>query len=229
MAFKLRTAQTARSAYSILVSEEALRVGTAKAFQGAEPIKKPDFPKNATFTRFQRVREDLDEDSVNIIQHAGRKLSDRVEDILGKLLKTEWLLVDIPEFQRLASFNKSLYSSSSYRNENYLRGLTSNMLRRLTAYVRGRVLFCLMLNITDQQSTIGTTHRQLENWAGTVVEEYHVVYNHFADKERMMTRAFWEILRGLNWNVDQGMGGDGETNHVRDVLPGKELHSSIVF
>ncbi len=73
-----------RAAYSVLVSEEALRIGHNKNWLNAD--SRIDMPLSKAQTLFGRKMEDLDEDSINMIQHAGLDFAARIDGILQGFL-----------------------------------------------------------------------------------------------------------------------------------------------
>jgi hypothetical protein len=216
MGIALQNATITRYAYSILVSEEALRVGAGKYFQEfSTPNKQTIYGKDVT--RFDRVREDLDEDILNSIQHAGRNFSSRVESALGELLNREmkWFF-NIPEFLKLTSFKEYLDAtagSDPLDGLAFQKKLIAEFIDGLGGYVRGRVLYSILANLSYDQSKTATDHRNAENWHGPPVGFFDMIYNDLSDHERMVTRGFWEILRSLEWSTNEG---GAYTNQVRD-------------
>jgi hypothetical protein len=214
----LKNSTLTRSAYSILVSEEALRVGAGKFFKESSQPKKHT-PIGKDVTRFGRIREDLDEDTLNSIQHAGRLFSTRIEETLGELLsrETKWFL-NIPEYAKLVAFKVYLdatVESGSSDDLKFKKKTINELIDGLGSYARGRILYCLFANLSYQQSKTTTDNRNAENWRGPADPFFDILYNTLSDHERMITRSFWEILRALDWTTD---GLEAYTNMVLNPL-----------
>ncbi len=228
----IRSHDLTRHGFSILVSEEALRVGSGKFF---EDIKFQQKPKNNTsyskgVTRFGRAIEDVDEDVLNLIQHAGRSMSSRIEKILGDLIDRDmdWLKT-IPEFVKLLAFQDSIQEFAkapqptlelaSYKER------VETLSGSLSDFVRGRIVFCLLDDLSYQQAQDGTNHRIAERWQslhgerGTPSFVYDHVFNSLSDYERMMTRDFWVMLRNVEWDL-----GEIYSNGLCDDLPYHHSH-----
>jgi hypothetical protein len=223
----IRSHALTRAGFSILVSEEALRVGTGKFF---EDIKFQHKPKNnASYSkgvaRFGRAIEDVDEDVFNLIQHAGRSMSSRIEKKLGELIHRDmdWLK-NIPEFAKLLAFQESIQEFAkapqpplelaSYQE------MVESLIGLLCDFVRGRIVFCLLDDLSYHQAKDGTDHRIAERWQslhgerGTPSFVYDHVYNSLSDYERMMTKDFWAMLRNVEWDL-----GEISSNRLCDDLP----------
>jgi hypothetical protein len=223
----IRSHVLTRAGFSILVSEEALRVGTGKFF---EEIKFQHKPKNNTsypkgVTRFGRVMEDVDEDVFNLIQHAGRSMSSRIEKKLGELINRDmdWLK-SIPEFEKLLTFRDSIQEFAKAPHPPLelasYQEMVESLIGSLGDFVRGRIVFCLLDDLTYQRAKDGTDHRIAERWQSlqgakaTPTFAYEVVYNSLSDYERMMTRDFWAMLRSIEWDL-----GEWYSNRLCDDLP----------
>jgi hypothetical protein len=227
MGLAIRSQVLTRAGFSILVSEEALRVGTGKFF---EEIKFQHKPKNNTsyskgVTRFGRVMEDVDEDVFNLIQHAGRSMSSRIEKKLGELINRDmdWLK-SIPEFEKLLNFRDSMQEFAKAPHPPIelaaYQEMVESLIGSLGDFVRGRIVFCLLDDLTYQRAKYGTDHRIAERWQSlqgakaTPTFTYEVVYNSLSDFERMTTRDFWAMLRSIEWDL-----GEWYSNRLCDDLP----------
>jgi hypothetical protein len=210
----------ARAGFAILVSEEALRVGENKYFKDVD-FKYKGRQHSKNLTRFGRVREDLDEDFLNIIQHAARSFSARIEKTLGDLLDGKWMET-LPEFAKLLAFQDHLNELdesgpySSHIKDQKLRA--ESLIGYLRHYVRGRIVYCLVDNMSYQQAKVGNDHRTAERWQSSEGREgpsyvHDVVYDSLSDFERMISRNFWEIMRGIEWTTNNGY-----SNRIRDNL-----------
>jgi hypothetical protein len=210
--------------FSILVSEEALRVGGGKYFQDIQFKSKNTNPYAKGVTRFGRAAEDLDEDVFNLIQHAGRNFSARIEKQLGELIDRDvkWLK-GMPEFAKLLAFQNHINAfSTSEHPPPGLKGAQQNvdsLIDLISNFVRGRIIFCLIDNLSYQQAKDGTDHRIAERWqsldahGGAASFVHDFIYNTLSDHERMMTRGFWEKLRAVEWDRNQ------YSNRLCDDLP----------
>ena len=203
-----------RAAFSILVSEEALRVGEKKYFKELEfKYKDREFGKG--LTRFGRVREDLDEDFLNIIQHAGRTFSARIETTLKGLLDIAWV-ESLPEFAKLRAFQDQLTTFDETGNHVKARkSKVDSLIRLIRHFVRGRLVYCLVENMNYYQSKDATNHRIAERWKfldSSMGPQYvhDVIYDSLSDFERILTRNFWEIVRGAEFTTGEF------TNRIHD-------------
>jgi hypothetical protein len=220
----LQSHTLARAGFAILVSEEALRIGGGKYFKKVPIKNKEDRQAQKDVTRFGRAREDLDEDTQNIIQHAGRNFSSRVEKVLGDLIEQDVHWLDkLPQFSKLLVFQELLNSmKESGKSSAYLlmtqREGVNTLISLLRHYVRGRVVYCLIDNLSYSQAKDGTNHRIAERWksleahSGGASFVHDFVYNMLSDHERMLTRGFWQMMRDLEWTTDQ------YSNHIRDNM-----------
>jgi len=209
----------ARAGFAILVSEEALRVGEKKYFKEIA-FKYKDRQLSKGLTRFGRVREDVDEDHLNIIQHAARNFSARIEKKLEELIDVVWMET-LPEFAKLRAFQDHLNAmdetgpySSHIKDQ---KSRVDSFIGFIRHYVRGRLVYCLVDNMSYQQAKDGTNHRIAERWQFLDGREgpnyvHDVVYDSLSDFERMMTRDFWVIMRGIEWTTND------YSNRIRDHL-----------
>jgi hypothetical protein len=227
----LQSQALTRAGFAVLVSEEAVRVGAEKYFEDIFINYKRDNQSSKGLTRFGRASEDLDEDVSNLIQHAGRSFSARIELKLGKLFEKEmkWL-EELPEFGKLLSFQKHLDTLGGSTNnvspdfvltdqKRSVDSLTSS----LRHYVRGRIVYRLLDNLSFQLAKNSSNHRIAERWQnldqlGDPCFVYDYIYNTLSDHERMVTRGFWEMMRGLDWSTSQS------TNELLDRLRGNNTY-----
>ncbi|KAI6708786.1 hypothetical protein B2J93_4849 [Marssonina coronariae] len=186
-----------RYAFTILVSEEALRVGTAKS--GSDGAKESN--ASTKITRFGRNRESLDEDLLNSIQHAGRNFHARIEQEVKILLNPAMVWVENrPEFQKLVSikdFIEAFADLSDVQLEEK-RSVINIAIANIKHYVRGRILWCFFQSLDEAQ---------VKNWNDRRWQEQHVVKGEFTQSiyssltgyERLMTRYLWSTMRMLRW------------------------------
>jgi hypothetical protein len=222
-----------RAGFAVLVSEEALRVGAEKYVEDISIKHKRHKVNNKGLTRFGRACEDLDEDVSNLIQHAGRSFSARIELKLSKLLEKQmnWL-GELPEFAKLLSFQQhvdTLVGSTKSASPGFIlidqKRSVDALVSSLRDYVRGRIVYRLLDDLSYQQSKDGTNHRIAERWQhldqpGGPCLIHGYIYNTLSDHERMVTRGFWEMMRAMAWDTNQ------PTNELLDQLQSNNTYSS---
>ncbi|PMD53334.1 uncharacterized protein K444DRAFT_635557 [Hyaloscypha bicolor E] len=222
-----------RAGFAVLVSEEALRVGAEKYVEDISIKHKRHKVNNKGLTRFGRACEDLDEDVSNLIQHAGRSFSARIELKLSKLLEKqmEWL-GELPEFAKLLTFQQhvdTLVGSTKSASPGFIlidqKRSVDALVSSLRDYVRGRIVYRLLDNLSYQQSKDGTDHRIAERWQhpdqlGGQCFVHDYIYNTLSDHERMVTRGFWEMMRAMAWDTNQ------PTNELLDQLQSNNAYYS---
>ncbi|KAK2627645.1 hypothetical protein QTJ16_002291 [Diplocarpon rosae] len=186
-----------RYAFTILVSEEALRVGTAKhGLDGAKEVN-----ASTKTTRFGRHRESLDEDMLNSIQHAGRNFHARIEQEVKTLLDPAMVWVENqPDFQKLVSI-KDFIEASANQSDPQLemkRSTINTVIGNIKHYVRGRIFWCFFQSLDEAQAKNWNDHRWQEQHVvkGEVTEN---VYSSLTGYERFMTRYPWATMRMLHW------------------------------
>ncbi|KAH8755925.1 hypothetical protein BGZ57DRAFT_859686 [Hyaloscypha finlandica] len=222
-----------RAGFAVLVSEEALRVGAEKYVEDISIKNKSHKVNNKGLTRFGRACEDLDEDVSNLIQHAGRSFSARIELKLSKLLEKQmnWL-GELPEFAKLLLFQQhvdTLVGSTKSASPGLIlidqKRSVDALVSSLRDYVRGRIVYRLLDDLSYQQSKDGTNHRIAERWqhldqpgGPCLIHDY--IYNTLSDHERMVTRGFWEMMRAMAWDTNQ------PTNELLDKLQSNNTYCS---
>ncbi|PBP16382.1 hypothetical protein BUE80_DR012830 [Diplocarpon rosae] len=186
-----------RYAFTILVSEEALRVGTAK--HGSDGAKECN--ASTKTTRFGRNRESIDEDMLNSIQHAGRNFHARIEQEVKTLLDPGMVWVEIqPDFQKLVRI-KDFIEASANQSDPQLeekRSIINTAIGNIKHYVRGRIFWCFFQSLDEAQA---------KNWNDRRWQEQHVVKGEFTENvygsltgyERFMTRYLWATMRMIRW------------------------------
>lgn len=208
----LNSPRLVRTAFSVLISEQALRIGTYHHFPEYRDDEKLIRGYGAGMTRFYRYRELLDEDTLNTVQHAGEQFASRIDAIATELLDPtmDWLR-DLPEYGKLkgmASFYASVEEGGiDTKRQQAILALDNELVH----YVRGRLLWCFIAELEIHQVKRFNEHRLLE--ACKTPFGTSVIYNGLRDKERLMTCFFWEIVRNLDWGLHC------TTNQIRDYLP----------
>lgn len=220
-----------RAAYAILVSEEAINCGS-------QLFLKPEFynpmlrlgtaANNKKFTRLGRIREAmvLDEDTVNLIQHAGQAFATRIEWVVKDLLdlKMAWLQC-VPELDKLRHFSQWLQVNLGITEKHYMIQNINKLTKDVSDYVKGCLFACIIKPLDFTQSQRANEHRAAENWDRRESVEFNHTYNRLTDYERVMTRFFWEHLNNIQWDIDQ------RTNTIHDDYYGNQRlldqHSSF--
>ena len=216
MGLILKNSNITRSAFGILVSEEALKVGAGKPSQLPTHVH-----VDSTVTRFNRRRESLDEDTVNAIQHAGRSLSDRIEGTIRDLLDPDltWMN-DLEQYAKVRSFKERMYADdeliSQLRDE--LDFVCTSLTKDLRDFVRGRVLATITqpLDFRLEQWAAGNRRSEnlFSNFSNPGMNFTSNVYNKLNEHERCCTRFFWLSLTSLDWSAYNGY----NTNLIHDYL-----------
>lgn len=185
----VQSSRLVRTAFSVLVSEEAMKIGTYHHF------KKGEHPSE--MTRMGRIHESIDEDALNIIQHAGHQFFTRVDTIVGNLFQRDvaWLH-ELPSF---ATLNRKILFDLTHGVK--VQGLISKLENELAHYVRGRLLWALIAPLDGSQIKRANEHRYMEAYKKPTVMNVNILYNGLKEKERIMTRFFWETLRDFGWGV----------------------------
>src|SRR6266536_6760 len=144
-----------RAAYSVLVSDTAMRVAS-RTEASSEVMKK--------HTRLMRPRDELDEDTINMIQHAGRDFFERIDQIMEGFVEKEmdWI-AKLPEYKKVTKFAEFVLKSEVGRGAAFAQHKTiiQELSICLNNFVRGRILWCLVSELYDHQVERGNNHRNL--------------------------------------------------------------------
>jgi hypothetical protein len=198
-----------RSAYSVLVSETAMRVA-ARTEASSEVMKKQ--------TRFMRQRDELDEDSINMIQHAGRDFFERIDKIMEEFVNKEmnWI-AKLPEYKKVTKFADFVLKYEVARGAAFSqhKSIIQELSICLNDFVRGRILWCLLTEWNSHQDEKGNSHRNLVSnfHKFACIGFFGLLYNDLVDRERVMTTFFWEVVRNVEWTTDV------RDNLIFDPLP----------
>jgi len=187
-----------RYAFTILVSEEAFRIGTGRSDAANQP--NTNYPAGKQVTKFGRARESLDEDTLNLIQHAGRNFHARIEQEVQLLLSPNmnWLHA-LPEFSKLLQF-KDFLERYSTADDSRLQNV-KKIINDLMHYIRGRLLWCFYQPLDEAERKNWYDHRNQErhelNGPST-----HDMFITLSEHEKVMTRFYWGCMRVLKWQPD---------------------------
>jgi hypothetical protein len=195
----LRMPMITRASFAVLVSEGAFRL----ACQSSGKLE--------TGSRLVRAQEELDEDLLNIIQHASQEFHDRIQETTTDLLdeRMAWFL-DLPEYRKICKFEDYNYKLKDRNKEDqflYERRKASiqKLLANLRGYVRGRIVFCMSQRIHETQNRMANDRRRQLQWRGPKRGEEHnfqEVYGQLAGRERVMLPYFWHALQAVYWQED---------------------------
>ncbi|PVH77237.1 hypothetical protein DL98DRAFT_274703 [Cadophora sp. DSE1049] len=209
-----------RYAFTVLVSEEAFRVGTTRSESTNQP--NTNYPAGKQVTKFGRARESLDEDTLNLIQHAGRNFHARIEQEVQLLLKPNmnWLHA-LPEFSKILKFKEFLETRASaddQRSQN-----VKKIIDNLIHYIRGRLLWCFYQPLDDSERKGWNDHRGQERHELNAVPSDDI-YTALAENEKLMTRFYWGFMRLLKWQPDNHRCA---TNLILDSIYPKTIEITV--
>ena len=192
-----------RSGFGVLVSEEALMIASRRLGNV--------IPDKLRSNRFGRVKEDLDEDVLNSVQHAGQAFHDRVQAEVHSLLddRGSWFK-NCPEYLKICRFEAYLNTTKA---ENWpafekSKSALQELLVNLRHHVRGRLLLNFTEPLEQSQASLGNQHRQAEQYLEPFECDFADMYDHLKDQERIYTRFFWGSLRSIRWE-------SLDSNHLR--------------
>jgi hypothetical protein len=199
MGYALENPKLTRSAFVILVSEEAFRIASSKP----SSLARGSSTHNNESTLFGRSREALDEDLVNAIQHAGRSFAEKIESIVEDLMdpKMRWL-EQLPDFAVLDKFDRFL-EGNKYLLQNEFedsKDAIMNLRSLLIDFVRGRILWCALQPLNEVQAKDALNHRFAENYIAPPATEFRDIYDGLTEHERYVTRFFWQNVNYLDWS-----------------------------
>ncbi|KAH7355434.1 hypothetical protein BKA65DRAFT_582370 [Rhexocercosporidium sp. MPI-PUGE-AT-0058] len=204
-----------RYAFTILVSEEAFRVGTARS----EPENQPNtnYSAGKQVTKFGRARESLDEDTLNLIQHAGRNFHARIEQEVQYLfsLNMNWLHA-LPEFGKILKIREFVEANTRlFDPEEQM--LVNAAIEELIYYTRGRLLWCFYQPLDHAEQKSWQEHRGQERHErdAPAASTPDTTFNELAEEEKLMTRFFWSTVRLLKWKPSDSR---CSTNLIRDQI-----------
>ncbi|KAH8594474.1 hypothetical protein B0O99DRAFT_178743 [Bisporella sp. PMI_857] len=192
----LQSPVIARPAFAILVSEEALNIAfrmcTKSDVVGAS--LQPSQIKGRT-SRFCRIVEHIDEDSLAAIQAAASDFQTRIQQIVDQLVDVnmDWMHM-LPEFTKLTDFKQSCLKMP-FTNK------IDDLMASLKKYVRAQILTVFAQPLSLNESTIAAKHRRAENyfyeWNGDFSRD---IFECMSDGEKVLTRFFWLMLRQIHWS-----------------------------
>ncbi|PQE09896.1 hypothetical protein CJF31_00003788 [Rutstroemia sp. NJR-2017a BVV2] len=195
----LKMPMITRASFAVLVSEGAFRLACQSS----------DKPESGS--RLVRAQEELDEDLLNIVQHASQDFYDRIQETTTDLLdeRMAWFL-DLPEYRKICKFEDYNYKLKERNKEDqflYERRKASiqKLLANLRGYVRGRIVFCMSQRIHETQNRIANDRRRQLQWRGPKRGDEHnfqEVYGQLTGRERVMLPYFWHALQAMCWQED---------------------------
>jgi hypothetical protein len=199
MGYALENSKLTRSAFAILVSEEAFRIASSKP----SSLARGSSMHTHESTLFGRPLEALDEDLVNAIQHAGRSFAEKIEATVEDLMdpKMRWL-EQLPDFAVLDKFDRFLEDNKHLLKNEFedAKDSVMNLKSLLIDFVRGRILWCALQPLNEVQAKDGLNHRFAENYIAPPATEFRDIYDGFTEHERYVTRFFWQNVNYLDWS-----------------------------
>jgi hypothetical protein len=199
MGYALENHKLTRSAFAILVSEEAFRIASAKP--SLLRVDNPWYNKKTTL--FGRPREAMDEDLINAIQHAGRSFAEKIESAIEDLVgpKMQWLK-KLPDFAVLEVFDRYLDDNKHLIKAEFgdAKDAVAGLQDLLINFIRGRILWCALQPLEEHLAKTAHNHRVNENYLLPPITEFKFIYNGLTEYERYTTRFFWQTLNCLDWS-----------------------------
>jgi hypothetical protein len=199
MGYALENSKLTRSAFAILVSEEAFRIASSKP----SSLTRGSSVHSNESTLFGRPREALDEDLVNAIQHAGRSFAEKIEATVEDLLdpKMRWL-EQLQDFAVLDKFDKFLEDNKHLLKNEFedAKEAVTNLKSMLIDFIRGRILWCTLQPLNEVQAKDSLNHRFVENYIAPPATEFRDIYDGLTEHERYVTRFFWQNVNYLDWS-----------------------------
>lgn len=196
MGLGLKSPILTRPSFAILVSEHAL--STISRECGAMEADK------AGTNQFSRLREDIDEDTLNAIQAAAYSLIGRVQDVLTDLCDSQmaWL-AKLPEYQKIDRIMTWANESSiSYDEKCLIKDSAETLKQALAHFVRGRLLWGFNAEINQDANDQANDHRKAETYAKEYTSDFaNDIYSAMAEKEKMITTFAWKSLKTLAWGT----------------------------
>ncbi|ESZ93839.1 hypothetical protein SBOR_5780 [Sclerotinia borealis F-4128] len=199
----LKIPMITRTAFSILVSEEALNVASRTLCK--------NYADRRRSYRYIRPREELDEDLWNVIQHASQDFCDRIQETITDLLdeRMAWFL-ELPEYRKICKFEDYCYKKKDQgKKEEALyekrKSVIQKLLINLRGYVRGRIVICLNQGLSHRDIAVANHHQRELQWefpeTGTQEgPDTNYIYDGLGECERVMLPYFWRSLQGLDWD-----------------------------
>jgi hypothetical protein len=196
----LKSPAIARSAFAILVSEEAMII--ASRIEGNCSAGKQ------TVSRFLRPREDNDESTVGAVEAAAYAFQARIQEVMDDLVDKNMVWFEnLSEFAKLRKFQ-----AHSKPEEMAKIGVFISHLRN---YVRGSILALLTADLPFRDSKDANSHRRAEQYLKSMDFDFESIWDSLKPRERIMTKFFWLLTRDLTL-------GSVYSNSLFDVCGSRE-------
>lgn len=183
----LRSSLIARPAFAILVSEEAMSI--------ASRIEGNKYADSQGTNQFLRVKEDIDENSLDAIQAAAHEFQSRIQAVLDDLIDSQMLWFEtLPEFSKLRKFRARCKPEEEEKTE--------SLLSHLRNYVRGRLLAVFTAELPLRMRNEANENRRAEQYLKRFNGDFANIWNTLRPRERVMTKFFWQLVRELMWSAD---------------------------
>lgn len=145
-------------------------------------------------TRFQRVREDIDDDIINTIEAAADSFHDRIQKVMYDLVHPDlpWL-ESLPEIVKIRNFQSQHDDVPDYIND------VEMLISLLRFFVRGRIVSLVPEELPPWLCRGGDEHRAAESYLKPYNGDFQEIWASLNDQERIMTKFFWWQVREINW------------------------------
>lgn len=199
----LKIPMITRAAFSTLVSEEALNVASRTLCKSYDD-------RQAAY-KYVRPREELDEDLLNVIQHASQDFCDRIQKTVTDLLdeRMAWFL-ELPEYRKICKFEDYCYKkkdTGKIEKAVYERrkSVIQQLLVNLRSYVRAKIIICLNQGLKSFEITQANSNQRQVQWdipevVTKDVPDANYIYNSLGFRERVLLPYFWRRLRDVDWD-----------------------------
>jgi hypothetical protein len=183
----LKSPTLTRPAFAILVSEAAMSL--VSRGNGKLAATTPNT------TAFGRIKEDVDEDELNRIQAAANDFHSRIQNTFDELIssKSKW-------FQDLSEFNTIMTFEAENVGDDKAIDTVEHLVDALRHYVRGRIASTLTESL-PREEVVRCNNQRRAGRADTFVKDFGLVYDNLTLTERIMTRPFWQMVKGLQFST----------------------------
>ena len=169
-----------QEAFGILVGERAL-----ESIQPEATGLNESRSSHAPITLHGRRKYDISEAYETRLEYACITFREMVFGEYAKLVGGDWI-ADLPEFQRL--------SRVSYKNSAY-QAAFHNLLRLLTGYIHGFVMFALRAKAAFISGPYGDRSEHNDIYPTT---RFALIWEGLLLRQRLLTRSFWTLLGSMN-------------------------------
>jgi methionine synthase II (cobalamin-independent) len=185
MGIRLKGPGITRGAFSVLVSEHAMKIAGGLQRMGHH---------------FDRKTYEINEDLAKAIEIAGASLEARVEDAMKTLFSAEMEWLDsLPEFRKLANFTQNHNTAINQK-------LVSSLRILLRQQIRAGVVGNYFKELPDIYIDHGNRHRVLEHRSEEeLTRSFDEMYASLENREKPMCSYFWGLLQRSDWANDHSV------------------------